>query len=125
MVVAMFAEIAAESTVDAPLPEFERVRPDLVVYEAFDVGAGVAAAVLGIPAAAFGIGMFEPAVPLVHATAARALARQWADRGHPVPAQTSLLAGAYLDAIPRPARRRLVDTEPAADPAAGMERVDR
>ena len=53
MVVAMFAEIAAESTVDALLPEFERVRPDLVVYEAFDVGAGVAAAVLGIRAAAF------------------------------------------------------------------------
>lgn len=55
---------------------------------------------LGIPAAAFGIGMFEPAVPLVHATAARVLARQWAERGHPVPAQTSLLAGAYLDPIP-------------------------
>lgn len=44
--------------------------------------------------------MFEPAVPLVHATAARVLARQWAERGHPVPAQTSLLAGAYLDPIP-------------------------
>ena len=100
MVVAMFAEIAAESTVDALVPEYEKVRPDLVVYEALDVGAGVAADVLGISVAAFGIGMFEPAVPLVHMAAARAQAGRWADHGRPVRAETSLLAGAYLDPIP-------------------------
>lgn len=67
----MFGDIAAESSVDTLVPAFEKFRPDLVVDEAFDVGAGVAADVLGIPAAAFVVGMFEPAVPVLHATAAR------------------------------------------------------
>jgi hypothetical protein len=71
LVVAMFGDIAAESSVDTLVPAFEKFRPDLVVDEAFDVGAGVAADVLGIPAAAFVVGMFEPAVPVLHATAAR------------------------------------------------------
>jgi len=100
MVVAMFAEIAAESTMDALLPEFEKARPDLVVYEALDVGAGVAADVLGIPVAAFGIVVFEPAVPLVHSAAAISQAARWVEHGRPTPAGSSLLAGAYLDPIP-------------------------
>ena len=46
----MFADVIAESVAPTMIEQCERVRPDLVIYEAMNTGAGVAASVLGIPA---------------------------------------------------------------------------
>jgi hypothetical protein len=49
---AMFADVTAESDAPTMIEQCERLRPDLVIYEAMNTGAGVASSVLGIPAAA-------------------------------------------------------------------------
>ena len=53
----MFADVAAGQVIPAIIAVGERFRPDLVVFEAMNTGAGVAASVLGVPAAAFAIGL--------------------------------------------------------------------
>jgi UDP:flavonoid glycosyltransferase YjiC (YdhE family) len=50
---AMFADVAAENVAPTMIKQCEQLRPDLVIYEGMDTGAGVAASVLGIPAAAY------------------------------------------------------------------------
>jgi UDP:flavonoid glycosyltransferase YjiC (YdhE family) len=60
----LVAYLFGETTLPLVEPElralFERERPDVVVHEVLDVGAPVAAARLGIPAVAFGIGLWSP-----------------------------------------------------------------
>jgi len=65
-----------------------------------NAGAGLAATVLGIPAAAFAIGLFAPAIPMIHASTLKYHAEQWKRRELPIPEDETLLAGMYLDVIP-------------------------
>ncbi len=54
---AMFADVTSEHVTPTMITQCERIRPDLVIFEGMDTGAGVAASVLGIPAAAYAIGL--------------------------------------------------------------------
>ncbi len=49
LVVGMFADVSAEAISDILLRQLKDGRPDLIIYEAMNTGAGVAASVLGIP----------------------------------------------------------------------------
>lgn len=51
----LFGQFFAPRVVESLLPELERLRPDLVVFEHTNVGAAVAAAALGIPVWSFAI----------------------------------------------------------------------
>jgi len=48
---AMFADVTAENVAPTMIEQCERMRPDLVIFEGMNTGAGVAASVLRIPAA--------------------------------------------------------------------------
>jgi hypothetical protein len=52
---AMFADVTAEFVAPTIIEQCELERPDLVIFEATNAGAGVAASVLEIPAAAYAI----------------------------------------------------------------------
>jgi UDP:flavonoid glycosyltransferase YjiC (YdhE family) len=73
----LFGEVCAEHTAANLIPAFSRIKPDLVVYEVADVGAAVAANVLGIPAVAFGLGQWNPILTLWHDTAAQHQSSRW------------------------------------------------
>ncbi|HYQ67623.1 glycosyltransferase [Actinophytocola sp.] len=73
--VTMFCELIPNATVADLTPLLPRLRPDLVVYEQSDVGAGIAARHAGIPAVSHVIGRSMPA-PIL-AVAARRLAPLW------------------------------------------------
>jgi hypothetical protein len=107
-VLSMFGDVLPSVVLPTLLDCWEADRPDLVVYEALNVGAGVAAELLGIPAAGFAIGLWEPFVPVLHRAAIRLLADHWVRRGRPAPSDDMLLAGLYLD--PLPAALQAADT---------------
>ena len=69
LTVGMFADVTAEAVADTLLKLLEESRPDLVVYEGMDVGAGLAANVLGIPAVAYAIGLTHMAYAMIHPAA--------------------------------------------------------
>jgi UDP:flavonoid glycosyltransferase YjiC (YdhE family) len=73
----LFGEVCSEHTAANLIPALGRVRPDLVIYEVSDVGAAVAAHVLGIPAIAFGLGMWNPILAQWHNTAAHHQRSRW------------------------------------------------
>jgi hypothetical protein len=56
LVVRFFADVMADAVTEVLMRALEESRPDLIIYEAMDAGAGVAANVLDIPAVAFSIG---------------------------------------------------------------------
>jgi UDP:flavonoid glycosyltransferase YjiC (YdhE family) len=97
---AMFGDITAEAVIATVLPLFERVQPDLVVYESMNVGVGVAASVLGIPAATFAIGLFQPAAPMLHRATIGFQQAQWEHRGQSAPVDDLVVAGTYVDPVP-------------------------
>jgi hypothetical protein len=82
------------------LARWEAAKPDLLVYETLNVGAGVAADLLNIPAAGYAIGQWEPFVPVLHRAAVESTADHWVRRGREVPSDETLLAGLYLDPLP-------------------------
>jgi len=73
--VTMFCELIPNATLADLTPLLPRVRPDLVVYEQSDVGAGIAARRVGIPAVSHVIGRSMP--PPILAVAAERLAPLW------------------------------------------------
>ena len=98
--VAMFADTTADLISATLIPTFQEMQPDLVVYEAMNVGAGVAAGALGIPAAAYAIGMATFRVGMIHTAAVGYHADRWADHGRRAPSDAPLLAAALLDPVP-------------------------
>ena len=100
LTLALFADITAEFVSAALIPVLREIAPDLVVYEAMNVGAGVAADVLDVPAAAFSIGLVHAVVGRIHAAAVEFHRDQWVRRELHPPAGTPLLAGALLDPAP-------------------------
>ncbi|MET0965837.1 MAG: glycosyltransferase, partial [Nakamurella sp.] len=73
---------------------------DLVIYEAMNIGAGIAASALDIPSAAFSIGMAHGLVEYIH-TAARDYHRTaWTALDRPVPSDVRSFAGMLIDPTP-------------------------
>lgn len=97
---AMFADAAAGAVSSTLLTVLETTGPDLVVYEAMNAGAGVAADVLGIPAVAFSIGIASFVPALLHSEAVTYHSHLWAIRQRPVPARGPVLAEALLEPTP-------------------------
>jgi UDP:flavonoid glycosyltransferase YjiC (YdhE family) len=97
--ITLFGEICPEQTVPMLLTAFEQDRPDLVVYEVSDVGAAIAADLLGIPAVAFGLGQWHPILTEWHARGVAHQRDRWTE-----PPQ---LLGRYLDPMPPSLRKNL------------------
>ena len=96
---AMFADVAAEQVIPAIMALGERERLDLVVYEAMNTGAGVAASVLGVRAAAFAIGLVPRAYGMLHPATVPYQKDAWLERGLPIPTR-ALLADALISPVP-------------------------
>ena len=105
LTVGLFADVTAEAVSDTLLRLLEESRPDLVVYEGMDVGAGLAANVLGIPAVAYAIGLTHMAYAMIHPAAIGYHRTLWTDRGQQAPDGTQFLADALLDPTPASLRR--------------------
>ena len=69
--IAMFADIAPEQMTPTLIEVCESFEPDLVVYEGDVTGAGIAADLLDIPAAAFAIGLSRFVYPMLHGATLR------------------------------------------------------
>jgi UDP:flavonoid glycosyltransferase YjiC (YdhE family) len=83
-VVRMFGVVSAGHAEPVLTALFAETRPDLVVYEMMAVGAAVAAERAGIRTVAFGLGLWNPVIEMIHRAAG-------ADADMP---------GGYLDQIP-------------------------
>jgi UDP:flavonoid glycosyltransferase YjiC (YdhE family) len=92
----MFADVTSEAVAGVLLPQLEAERPDLVVFEAMDVGAGVVADVLGIPAVGFAIALVREGDAMIHPAAIGYRRALWTDRGRPVPEGRAFLGQALL-----------------------------
>jgi hypothetical protein len=101
----LFADVTAEAVSDVLLPAIEESRPDLVVYEAMDAGAGVAASVLDIPTAAYAIGLTHQGFAMVHSAAIGYRRDLWTSRGRRAPDRSSFLSDHLLDPTPPSLRR--------------------
>jgi UDP:flavonoid glycosyltransferase YjiC (YdhE family) len=97
--IAMFADVAAEATTPTLLEVCGRFEPDLVVYEGMMTGAGIAADLLEIPAAAFAVGLARMVYPMLHGATLRFRAVEWERRGRPLP-HAAILARALIDPAP-------------------------
>ena len=100
LVLGMFADVSAEAISDILLRELDQDRPDLVVYEAMNTGAGVAASVLGIPAVAFAISIMHMGYAGIHPATVGFQQRAWTERGLNPPHGAPLLGEALLDPSP-------------------------
>ena len=98
--IAMFADITANTTAGMLLDLWERRRPDLVVLESGNVGAAVAAHVLGVPAVALAVGLWDAFGPPTYTAALDFAADQWRSRGTVPPRDASHLLAAFLDPLP-------------------------
>jgi UDP:flavonoid glycosyltransferase YjiC (YdhE family) len=91
--ITMFAELLPRSLLDDLTPLLPQLRPDLVIHEMTDVGAGIAARRAGVPAVSVVIGRSMP--PDVLAVAAERLRPLWGE----LPAD-ALLGDACVDVWP-------------------------
>jgi UDP:flavonoid glycosyltransferase YjiC (YdhE family) len=98
--VRMFADVAANLAADELLALWEQRRPDLVVLESGNLGAAVAAHVLGIPAVAVAVGLWAPFGPPAYAAVLDLAAAQWQRRGAVPPPDASHLLAAFVDPLP-------------------------
>ena len=96
---ALFADVAAESVVPVLLAAAEQFRPDLIVYEGMNAGAGVAASVLDLPAAAFAIGLAPFVYGVLHPATVAHQQQAWRARGL-TPPDGPLLASALVSPVP-------------------------
>ncbi|WP_420122304.1 glycosyltransferase [Nakamurella sp.] len=98
---AMFADVTAELVAGELDPVLSARRPDLVVYEAMNVGAAMAADVHEVPAVGFSIGLATGAiVAMIDGAARRFRAGFWAAHDRVPPAGPGLMAAAVLDPVP-------------------------
>ncbi len=98
--VGLFADVTAEAVSDSLVEVFEQHRPDLLLYEGLDAGAGLAADLLGIPAVAVAIGLDHTMYATIHGAVIGYHHARWTARGRRPPAGAPLLAGALLDPTP-------------------------
>jgi UDP:flavonoid glycosyltransferase YjiC (YdhE family) len=98
---AMFADVTAGEVIPTLIEHCTADRPDLIIFEGMNTGAGVAAHVLGIPSAAYAIGLsswiffgiLHPATVGYHRDV-------WLQRGKTPPDGDRLLAAALIDPVP-------------------------
>ena len=126
--VGVFADVTSEAVSEHACSDLlEENRPDLLVYEGMNVGAGVAAGVLGIPAAAYAIGLTHMGYAMIHPAAIGYHRELWTDRGQQPPDGHPLLgqgpAGPHAPVAAQVQRslRRAEDS----DPAGRVRGVDR
>jgi UDP:flavonoid glycosyltransferase YjiC (YdhE family) len=96
----MFADVAAEFVAPTMIEQCEGLRPDLVIYEAMNTGAGVAASVLGIPAAAFAILLASSFYGSLHTATVDYQRSMWLQRDRTPPAGNGLLAAVLINPAP-------------------------
>jgi hypothetical protein len=97
---AMFADVTAETVAPTMIEQCERLRPDLVIHEAMNTGAGVAADVLGIPAAAYSIALVSFIYPALHTATVGYQRDTWLQRDRTPPEGNGLLAAALINPAP-------------------------
>jgi UDP:flavonoid glycosyltransferase YjiC (YdhE family) len=97
---AMFADVMAEHVAHTLIAQCERMQPDLVVFEGMDTGAGVAASVLGIPAAAYAIGLRNFVYRSLHQATVGYQRDVWLQRNRKPPEGGGLLAAALINPAP-------------------------
>ncbi|HEY7596845.1 MAG TPA: glycosyltransferase [Actinophytocola sp.] len=93
----MFGESLPRVVAPALLEELPRLKPDLVVYECCDIGAAVAADVLGVRAVAYGIGALTEFFASWHRNAVADQRNLWQDGE---PGDLAAYPGGYLDPVP-------------------------
>jgi UDP:flavonoid glycosyltransferase YjiC (YdhE family) len=97
---AMFADVMAEHVAHTLIAQCERTQPDLVVFEGMDTGAGLAASVLGIPAAAYAIGLRNFVYSSLHQATVGYQRDVWLKRNRKPPEGGGLLAAALINPAP-------------------------
>jgi hypothetical protein len=102
---AMFADVTAESVAPTMIKQCEQLRPDLVIYEGMDTGAGVAASVLGIPAAAYAIALASFVYRPLHRSTVSYQRNMWLERDRTPPDEATLLAAALINPAPPSVRQ--------------------
>jgi UDP:flavonoid glycosyltransferase YjiC (YdhE family) len=102
---AMFADVTAEQVAPTMIEQCERLRPDLMIFEGMDTGAGVAATVLGIPAAAYAIALTSSVYGMLHPATVNYQRAMWLDRDRTPPEGAGLLAAALINPAPPSVRR--------------------
>jgi Protein of unknown function (DUF1205) len=107
---AMFADVTAEAVAPTMIEQCERLRPDLVIYEAMNTGAGVAASVLRIPAAAYAIALASFFYVSLHTATVGYQRSTWLERNRTAPKGNGLLGAALINPAP-PTLRREGDDE--------------
>jgi UDP:flavonoid glycosyltransferase YjiC (YdhE family) len=97
---AMFADVTAENVVPTMIEQCERMQPDLVIFEGMNTGAGVAASVLGIPAAAYAIALTTTVYTTLHPLTVSYQRDNWLRRNRTPPEEDGLLAAALINPAP-------------------------
>ena len=105
LVVGVFADVTSEAVAEVLVPTLEELRPDLIVYEGMNAGAGVAASVLGIPAVPYAIALTHMGFALIHPEAMKYRRDLWTGRDQQPPVGDALLGQALLDPTPPSLRR--------------------
>jgi Erythromycin biosynthesis protein CIII-like, C-terminal domain len=93
----MFGETLPRVVAPTLIEEFSRDKPDLVVYECCDIGAAVAADVLGVRAVAYGVGAATDMFRGWHRAAVADQASRWRGRQ---PGDLASFPIGYLDPVP-------------------------
>jgi hypothetical protein len=104
-IMAMFGDVTAESVASTMIKQCEQLRPDLVIYEGMNTGAGVAASVLGIPAAAYAIALASFVYSSLHPLTVSYQRDLWLQRDRTPPDETTLLAAALINPAPPTVRQ--------------------
>jgi UDP:flavonoid glycosyltransferase YjiC (YdhE family) len=102
---AMFADVTAELAAPTMIEQCERVRPDLVIYEGMHTGAGAAASVSGIPAAAYAIALASSIYGRLHAATVRYQRETWLQWNRTPLEGDGLLATALINPAPPSVRQ--------------------
>jgi UDP:flavonoid glycosyltransferase YjiC (YdhE family) len=97
---AMFADVTAENVAPTIIEQCERMHPDLVIFEGMNTGAGVAASVLRIPAAAYAIALTTTIYSALHPVTVGYQRDIWLRRDRTPPEGNGLLAAALINPAP-------------------------
>ncbi len=108
----LFIDVLASATAADLSGLLAHFRPDVVVYEQYDLGAAVAAGAAGIPAVLHSISPRMPQTVIDRASGDR-VARLWADHGVAVAPFDVFTGEVYLDIFPAVLQQPSVLAEPA------------
>ena len=97
---AMFADVTAENVAPTMIEQCQQMSPDLVTYEGMNTGAGIAASVLGIPAAAYAIALTAAVYSALHPLTIRYQRHIWLQRDCNPPEEDGLLGAVLINPVP-------------------------